>query len=394
MAYKVKCDRLDDMGNGIAFIDDKITFVNNFLPGEEADVEIKVNKKKFAKGEVINLICESNGRVKPKCPYLNCGCHLKHLNYEKQLEFKENKVKNILKRYANIVPKINKIIPSDNLSGYRNKITLKVNGYVGYHENESNNIITISRCELASEKMNEIIKILNSMDLSKVNQITIKEFDGIMLVIDGKLDIKPLEPLASSIYMNDILVYGDEYIETKINDLKFKVSKNSFFQINNKVMEKLYDLAISYCGDNYNKKVLDLYCGVGTITLLLSKHFKEVIGIEINSEAIKCANINKEINNISNINFICGDASLETKKMDADIIVVDPPRKGLTSYGIDDILRIGPERLVYISCDPMTLARDLNILKEFYDVMEVTPVDMFPNTYHVETVTLLIKKGC
>ena len=143
--------------------------------------------------------------------------------------------------------------------------------------------------------------------------------------------------------------------------------------------------------NNLHKLPLPVVHPVHTITLLLSNYFKKVVGVEINKEAIECANLNKEINNIDNVDFICGDVSKIINDLMADIIVVDPPRSGLSKEGINDILKIGPEKIVYISCDPMTLARDLNILSDDYIVKEITPVDMFPNTYHVETVTLLEK---
>lgn len=385
----VRCERLDDFGRGIVYIDGKICFVPDLLPLEEAYIDIVLDKKKYCVGNIISLEKESPDRIKPKCPYLKCGCNLKHLKYEKQLEYKWQKVSNIMKKYVKSNFKINDIVASDKIYGYRNKITLKVDGKLGFHENNSNKIINISRCELVSEKVNEIIAVLNNMDLNDVSEVIIKEFDDIMIVIKGKVDISLLKPLASSIYLNDKLVYGKEFIQTKIDDLIFNVSKDSFFQVNDDILNKLYDMAIDYCGKDYDKKVLDLYSGTGTLTLLLSKYFKEVVGIEINNEAVLCANENKKTNNIENVIFICGDVSKEIKNLNADIIVVDPPRSGLTNEGINDILKIKPEKLVYISCDPMTLARDLNILKEFYDIKELTPIDMFPNTYHVENVCLL-----
>lgn len=395
MEEKVICQKLDHFGRGIVYLNGKITFVSNLLPKEEAYIKVIKSKKNQAEAKITKIIKESPDRIKPQCPYLNCGCALKHLKYEKQLEYKEEKVKDILKRFAHIEPPINSIIPSSSINNYRNKITLKVDTYVGYHQNHSNNIIAINKCELASGKTNEIIKILNTLNLNNVKEITIKDFGEVMLIADGNFDFKSLIKLVSSIYINEKLVYGKPYLITKINDLNFQISKNSFFQVNKQTMEKLYELAIKYCGKDQNKKVLDLYCGTGTITLLLSKCFKEVLGVEINEEAIKCAEENKKLNNIKNVKFICGDVTKEInklKKWGAEIIVVDPPRSGLSKEGISDILNINPETIVYISCDPVTLARDLNILKDKYIIEEVTPVDMFPNTYHVECVTKLKKR--
>ncbi len=392
MKHEVKCLRLDDKGRGIVHINNKITFVNNLLPGEQGIVKIINNKKKYAEAKLINLTKESKDRIKPICPYHNCGCQLKHLNYKKQLEYKQTKVKDIINKFSKLNPKINDIIYDNNINNYRNKITLKVKNKVGYYTNESHNFLPINRCELVSEKVNELIKILNSQDLSQVKEITIKEFDEIMLIIDGKMDIKNIKYKVDTIYMNDKLIKGSPFIKTKLKDLNLNVSKDSFFQINKNMTEKLYDIAINYLNENKNKTILDLYCGTGTISLLLSKYFKKVIGIEINKEAIECANQNKKQNNITNVEFICGDASKEIKKLKADLIIVDPPRSGLTKEAVEDILKINPEIMVYISCDPITLARDLKILNQKYNIEEVTPVEMFPNTYHIENVVKLKRK--
>ena len=387
----VKCERLDHFGRGIGYVLGKIIFVSNLLPNEEALVKIILDKKKYMFGEVIQLVKKSNYRIESKCPYENCGCALKSLDYFKTIEFKKSKVTNILKRYGNIDDAVKEIVPSDNIYGYRNKITLKVkDGKIGYFKNGTNDLIEINRCEIASKKSNEIIKVLKNSDLSKVREVIIKDFVEVMLIIKGDMNIEKLKPLVSSIYINDKLVYGKEFLIAKLGEFKFYVSKDSFFQVNMDVALKLYNKVLAYLDGG--KSVLDLYCGTGTISLFLSKHFDEVTGTEINEEAVRCAFLNKDLNNISNVRFICGDVSKEIHHLNADNIVVDPPRSGLTNEGINDILKISPERFVYVSCDPMTLARDLKLFKEKYEVKEVTLFDMFPWTYHVESVCLLIRK--
>ena len=263
-------------------------------------------------------------------------------------------------------------------------------GKIGYFKNGTNDLIEINRCEIASCKSNEIIDILKRNDLSNVREIVIKDFGEVMLIIKGDMNIEELKPLVSSIYINDRLVYGKENIIATLDKFKFYVSKDSFFQVNMDVALKLYNKVLEYLDGG--KSVLDLYCGTGTISLFLSKYFDEVTGTEINEEAVKCAFLNKDLNSISNVRFICGDVSKEIHHLKADNIVVDPPRSGLTNEGINDILKISPERFVYVSCDPMTLARDLKLFKEKYEVKEVTLFDMFPWTYHVESVCLLIRK--
>ena len=389
----VKCERLDHFGRGLGHVSGKIIFVSDLLPNEEALVKIVLDKKKYMVGEVVQLIKKSGNRIIPKCGYDKCGCALKCLDYFKTLEFKKEKVTDILKRYGEIEGVVKEIIPSGNIYAYRNKITLKVkDGKIGYFKNGTNDLIEISRCEIASEKSNEIINILKGSDLSEVREVIIKDFGEIMLIIKGDMDIEVLKPLVSSIYINDNLVYGKENIIANLDDFQFYVSKDSFFQVNMDVALKLYNKVLEYLDKALGKSVLDLYCGTGTISLFLSKYFDEVTGIEINEEAVKCAFLNKKMNNVSNVRFICGDVSKEIHNLKADNIVVDPPRSGLTIEGINDILKINPDRVVYVSCDPMTLARDLKLLKEKYIVQEVTLFDMFPWTYHVESVVLLSQK--
>ena len=391
----VKCERLDDFGRGIGYVSGKIIFVPNLFPFEEAMVKIILNKKKYMVGEVTLLLKKSSDRIEPKCSLENCGCGLKCLKYSKALKFKKNKVIEILKRYAGIEGVVKEIIPSDDVYFYRNKITLKVkDGKLGYFKNGSNELIEIDRCEIASIKSNEIISILKGIDLRGALEITIKDFGEIMIIIKGNMDISKLEGHAASIYMDDKLVYGKENIIAKLGDLKFYVSRESFFQVNLGVALKLYNKVLEYLDNSLGKSVLDLYCGTGTISLFLSKYFSEVTGVEINEEAVKCAFLNKQLNNISNVRFICGDVSqiVHSLKFQADNIVVDPPRSGLTKEGILDILKIAPSRLVYVSCDPMTLARDLKLFKDEYVIKEVTLFDMFPCTYHVESAVLLVRK--
>lgn len=388
---EVKCEKLDHFGRGLGFVDNKIVFIPNLLPGEKALIKITKEKKKYMTGEVIKYILKSEDRTKQKCPYLNCGCPLMNLNYEKTLEFKLNKVKEIFKKYHLDENLIKKILSSKNIYNYRNKITLKVkNGKLGYFKNETNELIPIKKCLIASLKTNEIIKTLSECDLSLVKEIIIKDFDETMISIKGKMNITKLKPLVNSIYMNDKLVYGNNLITTNLDKYKFYISKDSFFQVNNDVALKLYNQVLNYLGKG--EEVLDLYSGTGTISLFISSHFKKVIGIEINKEAVKCALLNKKLNKIDNVDFICGDVSKQISNLKADKIVVDPPRSGLTKNGISDILKINPKIIVYVSCDPMTLVRDIDLLSKQYKLKEVTLFDMFPWSYHVESVCLFTLK--
>ena len=388
----VKCERLDDFGRGLGYVFSKVIFVPNLLPGEEALVNVVLDNKKYMVGEVKELIQKSPLRVMPKCAYENCGCALQNLSYSKTLEYKKNKVNMILRKFAS-VDMVLDIVPSDKVFGYRNKITLKVkDGKIGYFKNGTNELISIKGCALASDNINKVISVLDGLDLSLVKEIIIKDFSEVMIIIDGNMDITLLKPLASSIYMNGKCVYGNEFIKAKLGEYNFYVSKEAFFQVNMDVALRLYNKVLEYLSPSLDEEVLDLYCGTGTISLFLSKYFKKVTGVEINKEAVICANLNKKLNKVTNVSFICGDASEKIHELKASKVVVDPPRSGLTKRSIQDILCLKPLKLVYVSCDPMTLARDIKLLEEMYEVQNITLFDMFPWTYHVESCVLFSLK--
>lgn len=386
----VKCEKLDNFGRGIVKINNKIMFVKNLLPGEEAYIIKTLDKKNYMEGKIIEIIKKSPDKVEGKCKNEDCGCDLKHLKYSKQLEYKEEKLRNIFLKFLNMDNIVNHIIYGNKNWNYRNKVTLKVKGKCGYYKNKTHDFVPIERHELANEKINKIISLLNEENLSNVTEIVIKAYDEIMIAITGKMNIDNLKKHADSIYMNNICVYGKKYVYNHINNLKFLVGSEAFFQVNNEITEKLYKEVLNNIDGN---NVLDLYCGTGTISLFLAQKVKNVLGIEINKDAVECANMNKKINNINNVNFICGDASKEIDKLSfkPDCIVVDPPRAGLTKQAIGDILKISPKKIIYVSCDPVTLARDIKMLNK-YEVIKVTPFDMFPQTHHVECVSVLCRK--
>ena len=387
----VKITGLDHLGRGIGRVEGKIIFVKNAYINEEVTVKITKEKKKFLEGEIVGFEYKSPFRIDSKCNILNCGCALKHVPYEKQLEFKEEKIKNIIKRYTNLEKVVKKIIPSDDIYNYRNKVTLKVKEKLAYSENDSHNLICIDRCELLDEKINKIIKEINKMDLNNVSEVMIRSFDETMVCFQGNIDIKELNGV-SSIYIDDKLVLGQEKIKANLGNFNFLVSDKAFFQVNTKMAFKLYKKVEDIITKDKTKTLLDLYCGTGTIGIFLSKHFKKVIGIEISEKAVMDAKENTKNNNIENCKFYVGNLDNGLKEK-ADIIVVDPPRKGLSQKTIKDILDVEPEEIIYVSCDPMTLARDINLFKDGYTVEEIIPLDLFPHTYHVESITKLKRKN-
>ena len=403
---KVTVERLDHQMRGIGKINGKIIFIPKTLPEEVIDAHIVLEKKKYLEGMINNVIVESKERIESICPHFDyCGgCQLLHTNYLQGLKYKQNKVCDIIFKYTKSKILINDIIASEKDLFYRNKITLQVNNTIGYFKEKTNTIIPIDTCYIADKKINQIYqKIKDNISMVNINQIIIKSSsrtDESMVIfktsgqIDEQAVIKNLKQLVISIYINEKLIFGKNKITEDLLGSKFYISPTSFFQVNTEQAEKLYQIAINYANIYKNDLVLDLYCGTGTIGILASKYAKKVVGIELNKEAINDANLNKELNNISNIEFYAGDVGkiLSQKKYNPNIVIVDPPRAGLDSMAVSEIIKIKPKRLVYISCDLMTLARDLNILSSHFNIDELTPVDMFPQTNHVESVVCLSRK--
>ena len=397
MKYDVEITDLDHMGRGIARINNKIVFIPKSIPLDKCKIKIIKEKKNYCEGEIIEILEKSPKRIDSICSKFNeCGgCDLLVMTYEEQLKYKENKVKNIISRYTNIDTDIKNIVASPDQYFYRNKVNFKVKEKIGFYKKKSYEIINIDKCFIADERINEILELIKkNMDLDGINEITIRTSkDNIMVIFNSNrsIDVEGIKDKVNSIYVNDEKVYGSDYIKEKIGDYEFVISPDSFFQVNTKQTKNLYEKVLEYANLNGDEVVLDLYSGTGTIGIYLSSLVKKVMSIEINKSAVKDAKKNKEINDVNNIEFLCGDASklIENIKEKIDVVVVDPPRAGLNDEGIKNIKKISSNKLVYVSCNPVTLARDLDRLSDMYDVLEITPFDMFPNTYHVENVCLL-----
>ena len=404
MLKTAKITDFDYMGRGIARIDGIVTFISGALLDEIVELKITKSNKKFNEGEVVKVIKKSKDRIEPICPYYNkCGgCDLMHMNYNAQLDFKRNKVITTLKKFAKLDIKVNNIIPADEIYNYRNKITFHVNNDIGFFKKKTNEFVHIDSCYICDERISKLLVQLKKLDLTNIKNITIrcsKNIQELMLIIeaDEDLDISKIKGVDSIYLLKNskyILKYGNKNIAEKMNDLVFYISPSAFFQVNTHQAIKLYDKVKEYAALNGNETLLDLYCGTGTISLYLSNSCKKVYGIEINEDAIKDANINKEKNKIKNAEFYCLNANqfLNKIKDKIDVLVVDPPRGGLDNKTIDSILKLKPNRMIYVSCDVSTLARDLKLLSEEYQVLEITPVDMFPNTCHVENVCVLERR--
>ena len=401
---KVTIDRLDHQGRGITYIDNKIVFVENALPEEIVEIEIVKEDKKFSEAKVINYIKESSKRVKPICPYYEeCGgCNLLHLSYQDQLVYKEDKVKNIMKKYASIEEdKIKKIIPSPKQYNYRNKVTLKCNNKLGYYKRRSNDLVNIDYCYLVNDNINNIIKKLDNID-KEINEVVIRNIkdNDISLTLSLQKELKNYDKYKNIVdkttllYKNNIISTNKESnIIARLGNKEYKVSPTAFFQVNTEQTVNLYNRIRDYVKEMERPNVLDLYCGTGTIGIYISDYANKVVGVEINSKAIEDAKQNAKLNNTNNIEFYSGDTKdiLTKNKFIADLIIVDPPRQGLDEKVVEELIKLNPQKIIYVSCDPITLARDIKRL-ETYKVLEVTPVDMFPNTYHVENIVLFERR--
>ena len=391
---QVHIDRMDHFGNGIGNINGKIIFVKGALPGETVDVTITKDKKSFMEGTINTIIYKSSKRVEPFCKYFGVcgGCSLCHLNYENTLEYKKERVKNILSKFD--IPKIN-VIKNENDLYYRNKIELKiVDGKLGFYEKSTHNLIEIKDCKVTKKSINKSFEFVKNMKLENAN-VTIRANynDEVLIIIDSKekpVILNPEDYKIVGIVLNDKCIYGQDNFMEKINNLFFTVSYNSFFQVNNYINLELFNLIKE---NIVGKTVLDLYSGVGTLSIVASKVVDKVYSIEVTQNAVKNALINAKINKCDNINFILG--KVEDKigfiNYKIDTIIVDPARAGLDKKTIEVINKLSPQRIIYVSCDTQSLANNLVDLAN-YEIKKFYILDMFSYTYHIECFCILDRK--
>jgi len=431
-------------GAGVARIDGFAVFVEGAIVGEKIRIKIVKVLKNFAYGKIEKIIEQSPNRRPATCEsYKKCGgCKLQHMSYEATLEFKKNIVKNNLRRIGKVETEVLDTIGLDEPYAYRNKVQFPVgdNGsevVVGFFAERTHEIVPVTDCSIQSRIANKIIidmkNIIKKEKISVYNETTkqglirhiiirnsekTKEVMVIIVTNGEKFDkkdrvideITTRNPEIKSIIQNvnmkvtnvilgekDILLYGKDRITDYIGNLKFEISAHSFFQVNSKQTENLYNKALEYAGLTGKEIVFDLYCGTGTISLFLAQRAKKVYGVEIVKQAVEDAKINAKNNNIQNAEFIYGKSEeiapeLYKQGVKADVVVVDPPRSGCDGKLIDMLNNMKPEKIVYVSCNSATLARDISLF-EGYKVEKVQPVDMFPWTYHVENIVLLKLKN-
>lgn len=424
-------------GHGVVKIEGFPLFVKGMLEGEEGELVITMVKKSYGYARLLNLHKTSSERVEPICPVAKqCGgCQLQHMSYKEQLRYKKQKVQDVIDRIAKLDLKVKDVLGMENQLHYRNKGQIPVglkNNIVqtGFYRINSNDIIDMNACMIQSERINTVLAVMKELLVKYKNASVFRHLlikDGfhtketMVVWITRKKNFPHKEemvkelverlPFIKSIVLNlntrednvilgekEELLYGQSYITDTIHGLKFHISSKSFYQVNPVQTEILYGKALEFCEIKGNETILDLYCGVGTISMFLAQKAKKVIGIEIVEQAIENAKENALHNGITNIEFVCSDAASYAKKVSdenlkPDIVVVDPPRKGCDQVTLDSIVKMSPQRIVYVSCDPATLARDLRILENSgYHCVKVQPVDMFPYSHHIESVVLLSQR--
>ncbi|WP_297812951.1 23S rRNA (uracil(1939)-C(5))-methyltransferase RlmD [uncultured Finegoldia sp.] len=397
-------DMIDD-GRCVAKYEGKTVFVDGGSVGEIVEATKTNEKKNLIFATKTKTIQQSPYKNEPLCPHFNeCdGCNLQDITYKKELEIKKNSVLSKLQRIAKLDIKDTDILTNCEYH-YRNKVDLKVeNGKIGYYNRKTHNLVEISTCKIASESIDKMIKWLSDKNLNGTSEIKIRANynDEIQISMDYISD-EMLENLKSidkivEIYLknkNYELVYRKKQFVDKIGDLSFIISPKSFFQVNKYNTSLLYDTAKQMMNADEFDRILDLYCGIGTTTMYIGNG-NNTIGVEVVKDAVKDANENKKLNNLQNIKFIEEKSENVVGKLTKehfDIILVDPPRKGMDEKVVDAIIKSTAKKLVYISCDPATLARDLKALTENgFEVEDVKLVDMFAKTMHVEAIALIQK---
>lgn len=434
-------------GSGVCKIDSMAVFVPNTAVGDFAEVKILKAAKNYAFGKAEKIITPSEDRCTPDCEiFQKCGgCTFRHISYEAELKFKQKRVTDALTRIGGVSEDIIlPIVGSESADGYRNKaqlpLTVDKDGKIraGFFAPRSHRVIPLDECALQSPVFNKVVPVFlkwaNDQKLTVYDEIShsgilrhlylrhAKKTDELMVCVVANSDSLKGEKILVEMLKNNFdnlktvvlninkektnvitgkksrVLYGDGYITDELCGLKFRISPLSFYQVNRDQAEKLYGIAADFAGLKKYETLLDMYCGTGTIGLSMADRVTSLIGAEIIPQAVDDAKKNAERNNIKNARFICADASLAAEELKSEglrpeCIILDPPRKGCDSSLIETVAEIAPKRIVYVSCDPATLARDIKLFSEKgYIAKKAIPVDMFPRTVHVETVVLMSRQ--
>ena len=446
--YVVDIVDIGQGGVGIGKYEGFTVFVEGGLIQDKVKVRINKSKKNYAVGDIVEIIEKSPFRVDRICSddLKDCGgCQIQELDYNKQLELKTNEVKQVISRIGKLENvEIHETIGMQSPCRYRNKAQFpiqNINGStaIGFYKKKSHDVIPTDMCVIQHDINDKIIKIIKTYiqayNVSIYNETThtgvlrhlvtkvgFTTNEVMVVLVANGTNLPHLNELASVLKENILgfktlvlnvnkaktnvilgkenkVIYGNGKINDYIGDLVFEISPLSFFQVNPVQTEVLYNKALEYAELKENDTVFDIYCGIGSISLFLAQKATKVYGIEIVEDAIKDAKINAKLNNLNNVEFYVGKAEEVVPKMysegkTANVVVVDPPRKGCDEKVLDTIVSMKPDRVVYVSCNPSTLARDLAYLDERgYKCVEIQPVDMFPHTMHVECCAKIVKKS-
>jgi 23S rRNA (uracil1939-C5)-methyltransferase len=425
----LKISSLSSAGEGIGSIDGMKIFVEGALPGEEVAVTLVEQKKSYAKAELNQILSPSLERTKPPCSaFGQCGgCQVMHLHYPSQLEFKRKRVFEALERIGGMYnPEVLPCLPSPFSLGYRNKIQIPVlwekgKKILGLYRKNSHEIIPLDRCLIQCPQGEAIFHLIaEKLCLPTVRYVLIRNAlfreEALVLFVTSGQFSKELKKLAEELMASHSLIKGvvenvnrrkgntilgptfrllagRPYIYETLLNRTFKISPSAFFQINPAQTERLYEKAIELAEIDSQENVLDAYCGVGALAIFAAAHTKKVHGIECVSQAIADAIENARLNNVGFCRFTCGKAEEKIQEEEFDTLFLNPPRKGCDPKLIKSLLEKKPKKIVYISCDPATLARDLALLSNKYKPNAIQPMDMFPQTMHVETVVRLTREG-
>ncbi|MDB9823337.1 23S rRNA (uracil(1939)-C(5))-methyltransferase RlmD [Deltaproteobacteria bacterium] len=451
-------DKMAYGGHGVARLDGFVIFVKGAVPGDRVTARIVKKKKDYADANLVEIIDPSSDRVQAPCPYsgLCGGCSFQGLKYERQLEYKKDQVRDSMARIGSLEGVlVHDVIPSERIYGYRNKMEfsfsdrrwLSPEEYANEEKDEGfglglhvpgtfYKVIDIDACLLQQDRGNSILREVKryvresdvpvyglrshrgfwrfltlrysmAFDEWLVNMVTSEENREILMPLAEAL-FKETDKVSSVVNNvntrkgatafgeREITLAGKGYIRDMIGPYKFQISANSFFQTNTSGAGKLYEKVLEYAELDGSEIVLDLYCGTGTIPIFLSGRAKEVIGMEIVESAVLDATRNCVSNNALNCRFILGDIreKLSEISFKPDVIIIDPPRAGIHKDILKGVMEKAARRVVYVSCNPATMARDIGRMSEKYEVNEIQPVDMFPHTYHIEAVAkMTIRKG-
>jgi 23S rRNA (uracil1939-C5)-methyltransferase len=406
-AVKVQVSAMAHGGSALARHEGKVIFVPYVLPGEDVLVEVTEEKARYSRGRPVEIITPSADRIEPRCPHFGTcgGCQWQHIAYERQLSIREEVLRSQLKRIAHLSDApVEPTLATEGAWHYRNHVQLHLDeeGRLGFMAAEEHAVVPLDECHIMHPLLWDVFSALD-VDFPELERVSLRA--GIstgerLLVLELAGKEPPVVevdlPISCVLLLKDgtpVTYVGNNYVTESIGGRALRISAGSFFQVHTSQAEELLAIVKRYADPQEDDIVLDLYCGVGTFALNLSDNVAQIVGIDSSESAIDDARYNSQ--DITNVRFEQGSAEdlLPSIEQPIDLVILDPPRQGLSKEALTALMALGPPKVVYVSCDPATLARDVaQMLQVGYELLEVQPVDMFPQTYHVEAVALLERR--